>query len=162
MEQSMDMETIQRDLENLPVAGLRAKFIEVMGYSSQSRNRPFLIRKILWGVQAVEYGGLPAAVKEKALRMADVRDVTTAIPGKIAHSKSLDARKTRHRFSPTEDSRLPLVGCVLTRNYKGREIRVLVGKDGFEFAGRRYRSLSAIAREVTGTSYNGFLFFKLK
>lgn len=158
----MDLKAIQRALERLPVAGLRAKFLEVMGYRSQSRNRPFLIRKILWGMQAARYGGLSPEVQEKALRMADVRDVTTALPAMKAGAKDPGSRRTSHRFSPTKDSRLPLPGSVLTRDYKGREIRVLVGKDDFEYLGKRYTSLSAIAREVTGTSYNGFLFFKLK
>ncbi len=48
---------------------------------------------------------------------------------------------------------------ILAREYQGRDIVVKVLDNGFEFEGRRYRSLSAIAREVTGTKWNGFLFF---
>jgi len=59
------------------------------------------------------------------------------------------------------DSRLPPHGSYLEREYKGRRIIVKVLADGFEFEGRAYRSLSAIAREVTGTKRNGFLFFNL-
>jgi len=51
---------------------------------------------------------------------------------------------------------------VLTRDYKGTEHRVTVLEDGFEFRGARYRSLSKIALEITGTRWNGFLFFRLK
>jgi Protein of unknown function (DUF2924) len=60
------------------------------------------------------------------------------------------------------DSRLPPHGSYLEREYKGRRVIVKVLVDGFEFEGRVYRSLSAIAREVTGTKWNGFLFFNEK
>jgi hypothetical protein len=49
----------------------------------------------------------------------------------------------------------------LVRQYKGQTIRVLVLPDGFEFEGERYRSLSAVAKAVTGSHVNGFRFFKL-
>ena len=59
------------------------------------------------------------------------------------------------------DPRLPPPGTYLEREYKGRRIIVKVLVDGFEFDGENYRSLSAIAHEVTGTKWNGFLFFNL-
>jgi len=59
------------------------------------------------------------------------------------------------------DSRLPPHGSFLEREYKGRRIIVKILVNGFEFEGQVYRSLSAIAREVTGTKWNGFLFFNL-
>ncbi|HTF55978.1 MAG TPA: DUF2924 domain-containing protein [Planctomycetota bacterium] len=59
------------------------------------------------------------------------------------------------------DPRLPQVGAIITKTFKGRELKVLVAADGFEFEGTRYRSLSAIARKVSGTPWNGFLFFNL-
>ena len=59
------------------------------------------------------------------------------------------------------DARLPPPGNHVERQYKGRMIRVVVLQEGFEFEGRRYRSLSAIAKEVSGSHCNGFLFFRL-
>ena len=56
---------------------------------------------------------------------------------------------------------LPAPGTVLTRECKGKTIRVTVMEDGFHCGGKDYRSLSGIAREMTGTSVNGFLWFKL-
>ena len=50
---------------------------------------------------------------------------------------------------------------MLEREYKGRTIIVKVHKDGFDYNGQRYRSLSAIAKEITGTKWNGYLFFHL-
>jgi len=65
-------------------------------------------------------------------------------------------------MAPSHDARLPLPGTLLVREYKGRDIVVKVLDGGFEFEDRRYKSLSAIAREVTGSKWNGYLFFGLK
>ncbi len=59
------------------------------------------------------------------------------------------------------DARLPGVGGVLRREYEGKVYEVRVLKEGFSFQGRRYTSLSTIARDITGTIWNGFLFFGL-
>src|SRR5690606_30381223 len=60
------------------------------------------------------------------------------------------------------DSRLPMPGAILRRPYKGREIVVRVLPHGFEYEGEVYRTLSAVARAVTGTHWNGYHFFNLR
>ena len=50
---------------------------------------------------------------------------------------------------------------MITRNYKGAELQVTVRVDGFEYEGRVHPSLSAVAKAITGTHWNGFLFFGL-
>jgi hypothetical protein len=59
------------------------------------------------------------------------------------------------------DNRLPLPGTILKREYKGRVVRVKVLLDGFEFEGERYKSLTAVAKAITGKHWNGFHFFNL-
>ncbi len=59
------------------------------------------------------------------------------------------------------DPRLPSPGTVITRTYRGRELRLLVLSDGFELDGVHYRSLSEAARAATGSRWNGRLFFGL-
>ncbi len=59
------------------------------------------------------------------------------------------------------DPRLPPPGTVLRRRYKGRVLQVLVLADGFEFEGRRYPWLSAVAKAITGSHINGYRFFRL-
>ena len=59
------------------------------------------------------------------------------------------------------DPRLPQVGAVICKVYKGQKVYVHVRDDGFDFNGTHFRSLSAIARKVTGTPWNGFGFFGL-
>lgn len=59
------------------------------------------------------------------------------------------------------DPRLPEPGEVLVKKHKGVEHEVRVLDDGFEYQGERYSSLSKIARAITGTTWNGYLFFGL-
>ena len=61
----------------------------------------------------------------------------------------------------SRDLRLPRPGDVLSRRYKGRDVTVRVLESGFEFEGRRFRSLTAVAKAVTGAHWNGLLFFGL-
>lgn len=56
---------------------------------------------------------------------------------------------------------MPLPGTILVREYKGRKLQVRVLENGFEFEGEIHRSLSAVAKKITGSHCNGFLFFRL-
>jgi hypothetical protein len=56
----------------------------------------------------------------------------------------------------------PVVGTQLIREWRGVEHKVTVLAEGFELEGRRYKSLSAVARAITGTQWNGWVFFGLK
>jgi hypothetical protein len=58
------------------------------------------------------------------------------------------------------DPRVPPPGTILTRPYKGQRVQVQVLTDGFAYAGRVFPSLSAVAKAVTGSHCNGFLFFR--
>src|SRR5262249_37223849 len=59
------------------------------------------------------------------------------------------------------DPRIPPAGTVLERDHNGDRIRVKVLEDGFLYKGRNFRSLSAVAKEATGTVWNGLLYFGL-
>jgi Protein of unknown function (DUF2924) len=59
------------------------------------------------------------------------------------------------------DRRLPLPGSVLARIYKGETLVVKVLSAGFEYEGEFYKSLSAVAKKITGSHCNGYLFFSL-
>ena len=64
-------------------------------------------------------------------------------------------------MAPARDPRLPAAGTLLKRSYGQQSVEVRVHEDGFEYNGKSYASLSAIALQVTGTRWNGFLFFGL-
>jgi len=68
----------------------------------------------------------------------------------------------RARNHRSTDLRLPLPGTVLTRSFKGKTVKVCVLPDGFRYQDRRFRSLSAVAEHITGTRWNGYVFFSLQ
>lgn len=90
------------------------------------------------------------AIAEKATRDSSANDAAAEGP-----------KKKTYRKKGERDPRLPATGTVLTREHKGQNVAVTVLDEGFEWNGKEYRSLSRIAGEVTGCSYNGFLFFNL-
>ena len=148
-------------LFSMTVNELRAKFREVMGYNMNSRNKDFLLRKIAWKLQANIFGGLSEELKKRAINNVDfsrlrVRNTQTASAVPF-ESSAFDVR----RRMPPRDNRLPMSGAMIVKKHEGKNISVKVLDKGFEYEGRNYRSLSAIAREITGTNWNGFKFFDL-
>ena len=159
----MDPSTIRaiEELRRLNVAALKLKYRQMFGEESRSSNKQFLFRRIAWQLQAKAEGDLSERARRRAADIADGADLRTRAPkgfsaGPIPASSSL-----LDRSRPQKDWRLPAPGTLLTRRLDGRDIVVKVLADGFEYQSRRYRSLSAIAREVTGTRWNGLLFFGL-
>jgi hypothetical protein len=76
-------------------------------------------------------------------------------------AKASSGRAKVSTISISQDDRLPLPGTILTREYKGQTVEAKVLPHGFEYAGEVYRSLSAVAKAITGTHWNGYHFFKL-
>ncbi len=147
-------------LERMTVNQLRAKFAEVFGEATNSRHKRWLIKRIIWRMQANEEGGLSERALRRAMELANDADLRLTAPREKKPEKTLPDVTKRVTFSG--NNRLPLPGTVLRREYKGRTVRVLVMQDGFEFEGERYRSLTAVARAVTGTHWNGYHFFGLR
>lgn len=150
-----------QQLSRMTVGELREKYLDVFGEETRSRHKEFLRKRIAWRLQALAEGGLSERAKRRAEELANDADLRLRAPRDRIESGSteLKARSESSRISPSRDARLPLPGTLLTREYQGRDIVVKVLDDGFEFEDRRYRSLSAIAREATGSKWNGFLFF---
>lgn len=147
-------------LQDLTVAELRERYLDLYGEATRSRNRTWLFRACAWRVQEIAYGGL----SERALRRAEeiARDCDVR-PRRADHVPALPGTSTRVvAFQPKPVSDDPTPGTLLTRRYKGREVRVRVLDDGYEYEGQPYRSLTAVARAVTGSHWNGRAFFGLK
>ena len=149
-------------LRQLKTAALRTRYREVLGEESRSSNRQSLLRRIAWRLQAKAEGDLSERAWRRALEIADDADLRLRAPNDfLAESLPRNAGASPPRKPSHRDTRLPIPGAVLTRQYENRRIVVKVLDDAFEYQSRRYRSLSAIAREVTGTRWNGRLFFGL-
>jgi hypothetical protein len=149
-------------LRGMKVAELRIKWRELFGEDSRSNNRDFLWRRLAWRVQELAYGGLSERAKARLTELSKEVDVRFLPPRgwKEALEASTLAPPQVER-GPVRDTRLPKPGTVLSRLYRGHDIRVTVLDEHFEWEGRPYRSLSAIARDVTGQRWNGMLFFGL-
>ena len=153
------------EIENLrraSLAALREKYREVFQEATRSRHREHLFRRIAWRLQALAEGDLSERARSRAQQIARDADLRTVAPRDFLTVGEERIRTTRgDRNRREQDSRLPLPGTRLTRNWKGRTLLVEVLAKGFQYENRHYSSLSAIAVAVTGTRWNGLAFFGL-
>ncbi len=147
-------------LREMTVGELRVEWMKFYGEPTRSRNRDYLWRRLTWRVQELAHGGLSDAAKTRIDELAPESFTRSKTP-QNGNGAAPAADQQPHQHRGHRDPRLPSPGTVLTRQYKGHEIRVVVLDDGFEWEGRRYGSLSAVARAVTGQKWNGWLFFGL-
>ena len=130
-------------LPNLPMQELWALWDRYFPRRPERPNRDFLASRIAYKLQEQAFGGLAAETRRRL----------EAIGAK--HSK------IKLRAQPRETSFAP--GTVLLREWGEREHRVTVSAEGlFEYEGRSFKSLTAVARHITGTQWNGPLFFGLR
>ena len=158
-------------LTRMSVEELREKHRLVFGEENRSRHRDYLRKRIAWRLQALAEGGLSERAQRRALAIADDADIRIRMPVESPLAPDAPVRTEVHAFRESSesqayydgrDARLPMPGTMITRIYHGRTICVTVMEGGFEYDGGRYRSLSAVAKAVTGTHWNGKVFFGLK
>jgi hypothetical protein len=147
------------ELRRLSIGQLRDKYAEMFGELSNTRNRAWLVKRIAWRLQALTEGDLSERARQRAADLANDADLRLSAPRPKA------VRVARPRGVGGADRPRPagtlLPGTTLRRVYKGETLEVTVLADGFECGGQIYRSLSAVAKAVTGTHTSGSLFFRL-
>jgi hypothetical protein len=131
-------------LSTAPTADLKQQWRELFGKEPPAFNRAYLQSRLAYRIQELAYGGLKS---ETVARLE-------------ALGEKLDGGNVTLRRLRADDR--PIAGTRLLREYQGVEHVVTVLQDGFEYEGRPYRSLSAIARAITGTRWNGWTFFGLR
>ena len=131
-------------LKGAPAPALKAKWQALFETEPPPYNRRFLESRLAYRIQELAYGGLKKETVER-LRVL----------GKQYDGKRGERPKERNQ-------RLPIAGTRLIRHWQGIEHSITVRGDDFEYQGRPYKSLSAIAREITGVRWNGWVFFGLK
>ena len=148
-------------LTRLGVSELRVKYAEMFGEPTRTGNKTWLVRRIAWRLQAVAEGDLSERARRRAEELACDADLRLTAPrGRIDISPAAsDGSKPTLKLRA--DARVPPPGTVLTRSYKGQTLRVQILAHGFLYAGQTYPSLSAVAKAVTGSHCNGYLFFRL-
>jgi Protein of unknown function (DUF2924) len=145
-------------LEAMSLSELRAKYAQVFGEQTRAGNKRWLLRRIIWRLQALVEGDLSERARKRAAELANDADLRLNPPRSAPVVSSSNASAPS---SQPPDNRLPPAGQTLRRLYKGRMVHVRILPKGFEFEGSVYRSLSAVAKAITGSHTNGFLFFKL-
>src|SRR5262249_31457319 len=134
---------------------VRERYAKVFGECPPcTGNKTWLVRRILWRLQALAEGDLSERAKRQAALLANDADLRLA-PPRSAKVTVLTSLERPH------DPRLPPVGTVLNRRYKGLHYRVQVLTSGHVYQGATYASLSAVAKAITGSHCNGYLFFRL-
>jgi len=131
-------------LKAMPTPKLKEQWRALFDAPPPPYNRRFLESRLAYRIQELAYGGLKPETVRRLEQLGEQLD-----GGNIA------VRKVRGRDQP-------IAGTRLLRAYQGIEHTVTVLQDGYEWQGRPYKSLSAIARAITGTRWNGLVFFGLK
>jgi Protein of unknown function (DUF2924) len=130
-------------LPDLSLLELRHRWKTLFGHSApNSLRRNFLARAVAYQMQIEVYGGLSVATKRR------LREIASAI-----RNGDANAMLGSNRIKP---------GTQMIRQWQGITHSVTASVDGFEWNGRTYKSLSAVANAITGTNWNGFAFFGIK
>jgi hypothetical protein len=150
-------------LQRLTVKQLRTRYAEVFGEQTPAHNRVWLVKRIAWRLQALAEGDLSERARRRAEELARDADLRLSPPRDLAVESPVPApeRTATKAVRLQQDGRLPPPGTVITRRYKGAVLQVQVLAEGFEYDGQVYASLSAVAKAVTGSHCNGFMFFRL-
>jgi hypothetical protein len=146
MMQDDEMQVLARlaRLKTLSVRELKVEWERLFDTPAPNNSRTFLQQRLAYRIQELTYGGLSKPV----VRILD------------ALADEVEGKKVRR--SVISDTRNPVSGTRLVREWDGVEHVVTVLTDGFDWQGRRYKSLSAVARDITGTRWNGYRFFGLR
>jgi len=153
-------------LDEMNLKQLQAKFLLLYEAETHSKNLTFLRRKLAWKLQEIREGGLSEKAKtrieelrplELPVRGSRTAQVQPPVSGDKMASLALLHEGPKH----LRDERLPSLGTVLRRKVDGKEYEVVVAENGFLYDGCTYHSLSSVAKAITGTSWNGFVFWGL-
>ncbi len=163
MKSTKSAAALQRELcslELMKAVQLKMRYEQLFGEPCRSCNKTYLVRRIAWRLQANAEGGLSERAKRRIEELADDAEIRLTPPKNTKAKVSTGGTKIAD-LSTGRDKRLPQPGNCIQRVYKDRIIQVIVQVDGFEFDGTKYKTLSAIAKSITGSHVNGFHFFQL-
>jgi len=141
-------------LKNAPAEELLKRYKELYGEDATGTHKTYLWRKVAYKLQEHKNGGLSAKAKGKLKALIEEFDP-------INNKALRPDRPMVSQQASVKDKRLPIPGTVITKEYRDAKYQVKVLEKGFEYNGKIYKTLSAIAKEITGAHWNGYLFFNL-
>ena len=131
-------------LKTAPIADLKQQWRSLFGKEPPPFSRTYIQSRLAYRIQELAYGGLKPEIVARLEALGEQLD-----------GGNITLRRIRRDAKP-------IAGTRLVREYQGIEHTVTVLADGYEWQGRPYQSLSAVARAITGTRWNGLVFFGLK
>ena len=151
------------DLDTMNVTQLSEKYRELYGEPTRTRNKPYLKKRLTWRLQELAHGGLSRSALERITQLGDGLPERWRIR-QTREEEAKQAQQVAEVVQPQEprDSRIPPVGTILRRAFGGETHDVTVCATGFEYKGTNYKTLSAVAKHIAGTPWNGYLFFGLQ
>ncbi|MFH1507542.1 MAG: DUF2924 domain-containing protein [Candidatus Omnitrophota bacterium] len=141
-------------LKNAPLEELLKRYKELYGEDAAGTHRLYLWRKVAYKLQEIECGALSTKARSRLKALIEEYD---PINNKVLRPD----KPVSWQPVTTKDKRLPIPGTVITKEYKATKYHVKVLEKSFEYSGKIYKTLSAIAKEITGAHWNGYLFFNL-
>ena len=131
-------------LKTTPIPELKKLWRDLFDNDPPPYNRRFLENRLAYRLQELAHGGLKTSTVKRLEQLGE----------------QLDGGKARVRSRRVDER--PVAGTKLIREWQVTPYEVVVQPDHFEFQGQRYQSLSAIAKAITGTVWNGWMFFGLR
>ncbi|MDD5129608.1 MAG: DUF2924 domain-containing protein [Candidatus Omnitrophica bacterium] len=145
-------------LKNKSIPELQKEFKALFdGQKASSDNKIYLVRRIAYRLQELEYGGLSQKTQNRLKELIGLYDPVNNKAMRPKVSVETQTRiKTRGR-----DMRLPIPGTTIIKDYRGKKHQVKTLENGFEYESKIYKHLTAIAEKITGAHWNGYNFFNL-
>jgi hypothetical protein len=156
---SLDVAQELTALRRLTIGELRHKYAELFGEPTRTGNKVWLVRRLVWRLQALAEGDLSERARQRAAELAHDADLRLSPPRRAGQVATCPTDSPRLRLQGKH--RLPPPGTVLVRPYKGQTLQVRVLDKGFAYESKTYRSLSAVAKAITGSHCSGHLFFRI-
>ncbi len=136
------------ELPHLPAAALKERWRILFGREPPVSNRDYLVRRLAYRIQELAFGGLKEETRKK---------LAAAIKDDDPGSRTARAKRRQKRFEG-----MPASGTRLVRQWHGQRHEVTMVHDGFEYQGRVFRSLTAVAKAITGSHMSGRAFFGIE
>lgn len=140
------------ELQDLTYEELKERWAVLCGGVPPAFNRTFITKRLAYRIQELAYGGLPEVTRER------MRQILLANGFNEVGCRS----EGKHTTVDQSGANLPVLGTKLSREWNGTRYEATVVHGGFEYEGKRYRSLTAVTKAITGTHWNGRAFFGIK
>ena len=139
------------NLNNLSHDELKSLYITLHGSVPPAYNRDFIIKRLAYRLQEIAFGGLSERTQQKL-------DNELARNGFDENAMPKSRRRQKER---TQNGH-PVIGCIFVREWHGKQYEVTTLRDGFEYDGMKYQSLTAVTKAITGQHMSGKIFFGIR